>query len=194
MPDYAYPEGNTALIRSLQLEAHPEGGFFKQTHMMEEKVPSPFANGQERPLATQIYYLLAASSSNPKSHRGKLHMNASTTYHTLHQGRARYTLVRPTTDGSKPEIKHVVMGADSEKGETRQLVVEGGWWKASEVPEEDLKEGKEDETGCLISEVVVPGFSFDDHKFLTKKGLVELYGGDESAAEVQQLLPYVQED
>jgi len=47
------------------------------------------------------------------------------------------------------------MGEDIEKGEVRQLIVEGGWWKASELPEEDLAGGDREKTGCLISEVVV---------------------------------------
>lgn len=48
-----------------------------------------------------------------------------------------------------------MVGDDAGKGETRQLIVEGGWWKASELPEEDLEGGDEERTGCLISEVVV---------------------------------------
>lgn len=108
------------------------------------------------------------------------------------------------------------MGSDSSKGEVRQLFVEGGWWKASEIPEEDLKVGEEDKehTGCLISEVVVPGapltftcalesacadtqragFDFEDHKFLSKQELLSLFNGDEQADGVQKLLPYVRED
>lgn len=82
-------------------------------------------------------------------------VNKSITYHLLHQGRARYTLIRPASGpSSSPEIKHVVMGADSSQGEVRQLVVEGGWWKASEIPREDLndEEADRDKIGCLISE------------------------------------------
>lgn len=46
------------------------------------------------------------------------------------------------------------MGSDSSRGEVRQLVVEGGWWKASEIPEEDLNDeaADRDKIGCLISE------------------------------------------
>ncbi|BGP54980.1 hypothetical protein JCM8202v2_002568 [Rhodotorula sphaerocarpa] len=146
-------------------------------------------------MATMIYYLLT-----PDSPQGKMHMNKSITYHLLHQGRAKYTLIRPSPAGSSdtaPEIKHVVMGHDSERGEVRQLVVEGGWWKASEIPEEDLQEGEagdeRDRTGCLISEVVVPGFDFEDHQFLTKRGLVELFHGNASLPEVRDLLRYTQE-
>lgn len=50
------------------------------------------------------------------------------------------------------------MGADSSRGEVRQLVVEGGWWKASEIPEEDLDDEEADgnKIGCLISEASLP--------------------------------------
>lgn len=56
------------------------------------------------------------------------------------------------------------MGDNLAAGEVRQLLVEGGWWKVSEIPPEDrvaVKEGKADpgRTGALISEVVTPGES-----------------------------------
>ncbi|BGP23952.1 hypothetical protein JCM10295v2_002853 [Rhodotorula toruloides] len=129
-----------------------------------------------------------------------MHMNKSPTFHVLHAGRALYTLVKPLPPsspcGAEPEIKHLVMGADSSKGEVRQLFVEGGWWKASEIPEEDLEASEEDKehTGCLISEVVVPGFDFEDHKFFTKQELSALFGGNEEAEGLQKLLPYVREE
>lgn len=81
------------------------------------------------------------------------------TFHLHHSGRSLYTLVRPsTTPGVPPEIKNVIMGENVEAGEVRQLFVEGGWWKASEMPEDDLKDlGDGERRGALISEVVVPG-------------------------------------
>lgn len=127
-------------------------------------------------MATQIYYLLTPDSPQGKMHSEPLDelvsplilradsgahtpVNKSITYHLLHQGRAKYTLIRPaSTPSSSPEIKHVVMGADSSRGEVRQLVVEGGWWKASEIPEEDLDDEEADgnKIGCLISEASLP--------------------------------------
>lgn len=65
------------------------------------------------------------------------------------------------------------MGSDLTKGEVTQLFVPGGWWKASEIPEEDLSlmEGEtlRDRVGCLISEVVVPGWNPEQHQFLTEE-------------------------
>ena len=47
------------------------------------------------------------------------------------------------------------MGENVDEGEVRQLIVEGGWWKASELLEEDLDGDDQERIGCLISEVVV---------------------------------------
>ncbi|GAA5987104.1 hypothetical protein JCM10908_001027 [Rhodotorula pacifica] len=185
MPLYPYPEGNEVLIRTLNLQPHPEAGFYCETARTKETVPSPFADNATRSMATQIYYLLT-----PDSPQGKMHMNKSITYHLLHQGRAKYTLIRPASSpSSSPKIKHVVMGADSSRGEVRQLVVEGGWWKASEIPEEDLQEGEKDTTGCLISEAS----TLQTTNSSTSGGLVELFGGDESHPAIEGLLPYTQE-
>ncbi|GAA5927370.1 Cff1p [Sporobolomyces koalae] len=190
MPAYSYPTPNSVLKEQLRLQEHPEGGYYAETDRRKEQIPSPYAKGEPRSLATQIYYLL-----DSKSVKGKLHLNLSTTYHLLHNGRAKYTLLRQSpTAGEKPVIKQVVMGEDVEKGELRQLLVEGGWWKASELPEEDLSNGEEDKTGCLISEVVVPGFDWHDHAFLTRKGLLNLFNGDEEDEWYQKLLSYVKSD
>ncbi len=70
------------------------------------------------------------------------------------------------------------MGSDPSAGEVLQLFVPGGWWKASEIPEEDLNLSKaittehhelEDRIGCLISEVVVPGWNPDQHQFIDEE-------------------------
>ncbi|GAA5946357.1 hypothetical protein JCM10213_006538 [Rhodosporidiobolus nylandii] len=193
MAPYAYPEGNAVLLKTLNLLEHPEGGYYAETVRTKETAASPFADGAERNLATQIYYLLT-----PESSKGKMHMNKSITFHTLHQGRTLYTLVKPlpadAPEGALPEIKNVVMGEDSSKGEVRQLLVEGGWWKASEIPAEDLASGDKDSVGALISEVVVPGFSFEDHQFLSEEKLVELFRGNKDAEGFKRLMQYVRKE
>ena len=104
--------------------------------------------------------------------------------HTLHQGRAKYTLIDPI---DHVKIKYTVMGADSGRGETRQLFVAGDVWKASEIPEGDLQyaNGKngEENVGCLISEVVFPGFVWQDHEWMTMEQLKDLFKGAPDAAE-----------
>lgn len=75
------------------------------------------------------------------------------------------------------------MGTEKAAGETRLLIVEGGVWKMSEIPQKDLvaAEGDvkaTDRTGCLITEVVTPGFDWEDHVFLTRERLEALFEGD----------------
>lgn len=90
--------------------------------------------------------------------------------HVHHAGRSRYTLISAKAPLGKglvdeqgnPLTKTVVMGDDVAKGEVRQLMVEGGWWKVSEIPSEDraaVHGGSVDggRVGALISEVVTPG-------------------------------------
>lgn len=43
-------------------------------------------------------------------------------------------------------------------------------------------------TGCLITEVVFPGFAWEDHGFLTRPELTALFGDSEEAKE---WAPYV---
>ncbi|KAF8480657.1 hypothetical protein JB92DRAFT_3040303 [Gautieria morchelliformis] len=60
-------------------------------------------------------------------------------------------------------------------GEKRQLPVGSGVWKMS-IPKEGIMSAAVSPhdrgyTGCLITEVVFPGFQWEDHSFLTKQGL-----------------------
>ena len=38
-----YPTSNSALIETLKLQKHPEGGYFVETDRQSAKIPSPFA-------------------------------------------------------------------------------------------------------------------------------------------------------
>jgi predicted cupin superfamily sugar epimerase len=115
------------------------------------------------------------------------------TYHVLHQGRVEYTLIHPD---SPPRIEKVVMGTDVAAGEQRQLLVGTGVWKMSQIPPKDLSSANTDteknSIGCLITEVVVPGFHWEDHQYLTKAGLRDLFRDDPSSAGLlEHLLSYV---
>ena len=85
------------------------------------------------------------------------------------------------------------MGADIENGELLQLLVPSGIWKMSRLLPSDLAAASasaeaRERTGCLITEVVFPGFAWEDHCFLTRPQLQELFGGSEQATE---WAPYV---
>ncbi|WVF67779.1 hypothetical protein IAT40_002540 [Kwoniella sp. CBS 6097] len=141
------------------------------------------SGGERKTDATQIYYLLT-----PDSYRGRMHMNLHSTFHIHHAGRALYTLIRPPSETeTAPSIHRVILGPNVTEGEVTQLFVPGGWWKASEIPDEDLllldapdaqKAGLQDKIGCLISEVVVPGWNPDQHQFINEDKLKAMWGGN----------------
>jgi len=181
-----YASSNSELIAQLQLLKHPEGGYFVETDRQTSEIPSPFAEHSPRSLSTAIYYLLTFDDPD-----GVFHMNKSVTYHVLHQGRTEYTLIIP---GSPPTIETKIMGTND--GELRQLLVGTGIWKRSRILPEDRALAKtptdQDKIGCLITEVVVPGFHWEDHEFLTKEKLDFLFKGVPGGEEkIKRFEPFV---
>lgn len=141
----------TALEHSLGLEAHLEGGYYRQTY--ESGAVTDTAVGP-RPYMNSIYYLLSAA--RPVGH---LHRNRSAITHFHHLGGAAvYLLVAP--DGT---VTEVVLGPDLTAGEVPSFTAPGGWWKTSRIDPAAVSH-------CLISEAVAPGFHFDDHEMATREG------------------------
>jgi len=148
-------------IAQLDLEPNMEGGYYRQTFASATTVDTgpTSSDPRPRPLLTTIYYLLT-----PSSPVGHLHLNRSDITHFYHRGGpAHYTLVSP--DG---ELREVVLGADWRSGEVVSFTAPGGWWKASSIRGHET-------IGCLISEAVAPGFSYDDHEMATVEGIAAVH-------------------
>ncbi|WP_417916556.1 cupin domain-containing protein [Candidatus Electronema sp. JC] len=135
------------LIRLLQLEPHPtEGGYFRRTYESALHLACKYG---ERKLLTSIYYLLTQESPG-----GFLHRNRSDILHYHQCGAAvKYLLISP--EGSLSER---ILGPDITHGESLQLLVPGGWWKASRLCGGEYS---------LISEAVAPGFDYADNEIAT---------------------------
>jgi len=172
-------------IQKLNLQQHPEGGYFNETDRDHLRVPNPFqainsgtanhvSNGTNgthdddstRSASTTIFYLLTTASP-----QGVFHRNKGRTMHTLHKGRGRYTIIHADgqLDGRKARIETFVVGSDIHKGERLRWLVEGGKYKASHLLP-DTKGGGDSE-GLLISEVsgpvVSPGIFCAEGRVLT---------------------------
>lgn len=87
-----------------------------------------------------------------------------------------------------------VIGSNIQAGETLQLLVPSGVWKMSRLLADDLAAAEDptrrDRVGCLITEVVFPGFAWEDHAFLSRAELEKVLGGSAAAGE---WLVYVKE-
>lgn len=135
----------TDWVTRLNLAPHPEGGYFRRIYT-DARVHSTAAG--PRPLASSIHYLLTRGRP-----LGRLHRNRSTILHYLqHGGPVEYVLLTPAG-----ECRRIVLGTGAEQ--TLFLEVPGGCWKGSRLIGAA--------THALVSEVVLPGFDFADHEFMT---------------------------
>jgi purine nucleoside permease/predicted cupin superfamily sugar epimerase len=144
------------LVKALNLEAHVEGGYFRQTFKADHRALIDTENGP-RVTMTSIYYLLSAESPI-----GHFHMNQSDIMHYFHTGDPiTYSLIHP--DG---RLETVIMGSDPSKGQVMQMMVKGGIWKASQIPING-------EYGYgLIGEAVAPGFEYSDMQLGEQASLI----------------------
>ncbi|MCI5223062.1 MAG: cupin domain-containing protein [Candidatus Electrothrix sp. AR4] len=135
------------IINLLGLEPHPaEGGYFRRTY--ESDLRCDTENGS-RMLLTSIYYLLTKDSPV-----GCLCRNKSDIIHYHQLGVSiKYIIVSP--DGV---LSEKILGPNIKNGEMLQLLVPGGWWKASYLYEGEY---------ALISEAVSPGFEYADNEIAT---------------------------
>lgn len=144
------------LITALELIPHQEGGYFAETYRSHQKLTTE-REGQARNLCTSIFYML--TEDRPL---GMFHCNQSDVIHYFHEGAPlRYTLVSP-----EGHVSVHWLGPDVTAGHTLQLIVPGGWWKATELVEGEYG---------LLGESVAPGFDYRDNELATRERFAELF-------------------
>ena len=124
-----------SLIASLDLQPHPEGGWYRETWR------APAAAG-ERAAATTILFLLEAGQ---RSHWHKVDATEIWLFH------AGSPLRLDRAAGDAGPVRSAWLGADVATGKQPQLRVEPGEWQAAEAVA----------GWALVSCAVSPGFSFD---------------------------------
>ncbi|OGO77138.1 MAG: cupin [Clostridiales bacterium GWB2_37_7] len=147
-------------ISKLGLEAHIEGGYFKQIYKnsfytSDEGYPYNFEG--DRSLSTTIYFLLRSGQVS-KFHKLKFdevwfyHYGCSMIIHMI---------------DNKGEYRSVRLGLDIEKGEMPQVLVPANVIFGAEPLESD--------TFSLVSCLVSPGFDYRDFILYEEKDLFYLY-------------------
>ncbi|WP_142826374.1 cupin domain-containing protein [Planococcus soli] len=143
-------------ITHLDMAAHPEGGYFKQSFVSPEKIRLT-THPAERNLYTSIYFLLRSQDIS-HFHRLKsdelwyFHMGSAVTVHIL------------DAEGNYRAEK---LGLDLTAGERPQVLVEKGSIFGSTVDAED--------TFSLVGCMVSPGFDFADFELLRQAELLLRY-------------------
>ena len=128
------------LARSLDLQPHPEGGWYRETWRSSVQVTLP--DGRERSTGTLIWFLLPAGESS------RWHRVSSDEIWLAHTGTVEVEL---GGSGAKPEgaSAHRVTTATADQS---QLLVPAGVWQRTRPGARD----------ALVSCLVSPGFDFAD--------------------------------
>ncbi len=139
------------LIESLQLQPHPEGGYYKETYRCSKQMS---VEGKIRNISTAIYFLL---ENDNKSH---FHRINSDEFWFFHQGESLEILLIENN-----QLKTINLGNNIIEGEVPQTVVPANTWFASRV--------KNSMGYSLVSCTVAPGFDFADFEMAKKTELLK---------------------
>ena len=149
-----------AIIKLLDLQPHPEGGFFKETYRSPGIIPKESLDdsfGGDRNHSTSIYFMLTSENFSA-FHRIK----ADEGWH-FYLG----SPIRLHTISAEGDYTHNIIGNDIMNGEQPQLIVNAGDWFASEVVEENSFSL----VGCTVS----PGFSYEDFEMAQQTDLINKF-------------------
>jgi predicted cupin superfamily sugar epimerase len=145
------------LIETLQLQPHPEGGYYKETYrskdiITKDALPEIF-NGN-RNHSTGIYYLLESKDFSA-FHR----INQDEMWHFYKGDALILTMI-----SDKGELTTIKIGNDIANDEIPQAVVPKGYWFAAKV--------EQPESYALLGCTVAPGFDFQDFELAERAKLI----------------------
>ncbi len=150
-------------IDKLQLQPHPEGGFYKETYRAEGVIA-----GIERNYATAIYFLL------PEGKFSAFHrIKSDEMWHFYAGHRLHIYVIDP-----KGRLQTYHLGNNIEQGEQFQIVVPAGCWFASQVDASQVDASQvntEPTRYAIVGCTVAPGFDFRDFEMADRAQLIQAY-------------------
>jgi len=138
------------IIKSFDLQPHPEGGYFKETFRSKGSME---VNGKSRNISTAIYYLLAENDFSA------FHRIKSDEIWHFYAGEI-LEIVEITPERSL--IKHL-LGADYATSNP-MVVIPAGSWFAARV--------KDKRGFAFVGCTVAPGFDFEDFEMAKRSDLL----------------------
>ena len=139
-------------IRKLNMQPHPEGGFYKQTYQSEGMI-----SALNRRYATAIYFLLHDEQFSA------FHRIQSDELWHFYTGSPLEVLVLHDSG----ELQTLQLGPHPEDGEQFQAVVPAGKWFASRLVQS--------QSYALLGCTVSPGFDFRDFEMADRQHLVQQF-------------------
>lgn len=144
------------LIKTLGLQVHPEGGYYKQTYVSQLQITT--SDGKTRQLATAIYYYLE-SDDYSSWHR----LQADEIWHYYSGSTLTLHMI---DEHGKLTRQHLGNPAKGE-GVEPQVIIPANVWFAAEVDCID--------SYTLVGCIVIPGFAWEDFELGKVEDLVKQY-------------------
>ena len=142
------------IISKLELQPHPEGGFYKETYRSGQSITVD--NGKIRNVSTAIFYLL---ENKDKSNFHRIESDELWFFHSGEPLEIVYIL--------NDQQFTIVLGNNIDMGEVLQAMIPANTWFGSKI-----------KTGIgysLVSCTVAPGFDFADFEIADRATLITLY-------------------
>ncbi len=147
-------------IEKLNLQPHPEGGFYAETYRSSETIAQadlPTRYAGNRSFSTGIYFLVKGGQFSA------LHRIQSDEMWHFYAG-TRLTVYSIDNQG---QLHTIHLGTQPEQGEVFQAVVSAGCWFGSTV--------EDPESYALVGCTVAPGFDFADFELAHRNTLQATY-------------------
>ena len=144
-------------IDKLKLQAHPEGGYYRQVYVSTETIPGNALPGRftgDRPFSTSIFFLLKSKEVS-LFHRVK--SDEIWHYYT------GSSLVLSTLE-KDAGLQQYILGPDPENNQDFQRTISAGSWMAAEVIDSN--------SFTLVGCTVAPGFVFEDFELAAREKLL----------------------
>ncbi|MDO6738645.1 cupin domain-containing protein [Wenyingzhuangia sp. 2_MG-2023] len=148
------------IIKQLNLQPHPEGGYFKETYrsqgsISKENLTIEFSG--DRNYSTAIYFMLTSDTFSA-FHK----INQDEFWHFYKGSPIKLHMISP-----EGMYTNVWIGNNFEKGEVPQFVVPAQYWFAAEVIANN--------SYALVGCTVAPGFDFDDFVLAERIKILSLF-------------------
>ena len=147
-------------IEKLDLQEHPEGGFFRETYRASEEIAAvhlPERYEGSRSFCTAIYFLLRGDQISA------FHRLQSDELWFFQAGSSlTLSVIEPTG-----ELATCCLGNEPDKNERLQCILKAGCWFAARSDDRD--------SFSLVSCTVAPGFDFRDFELADRQNLANMF-------------------
>ncbi|WKZ70336.1 MAG: cupin domain-containing protein [Melioribacteraceae bacterium] len=150
----------STLVEKLDLQPHPEGGYFKEVYRSDELIKVeglPERYSSERCFSTSIYYMLVGEQFSA-FHK----LQSDETWHFYLGSPIVLHLISSEGNYSK-----IILGQNITEDENLQYTIPRETWFAAEV--------KDKTTYSLVGCTVSPGFDFADFEMGDRKTLLDKF-------------------